>query len=219
MSKLISNMPSQLSEISFNSNDIINVKIGWDFKFSMLEFQPIIHLFYKNGNRIDLVSSKKRSTQGIKLVKYEGSCFDVEVNMKKMPAYVDSIYISLGSVDRSKNVNLLKDLYFQVSQGKSTELWSQTTLSQDSPTIILAAIEKLDQSLVNNNPKPKWTFNFLVNSIPPDLSRIESVITKSDLFHLPEISLTKWEKVKHYFINLLSNIINGLQISKNNIQP
>lgn len=207
-------MPSQLSEISFNSNDIINVKIGWDFKFNVLEFHPIVHLFYKNGNRIDLVSLKKRSTQGVKLLKFEGSSFDLEFNMKKMPAYVDSIYISLGSVDRSKNSSQLKDLYFQVSQGKASETWGQAVLTQDSPTLVLSAIEKLDQSLVNTKSKPKWTFNFLVNSIPPDLSRIESIITKSDLFHLPELVPTKWQRVRIFFINLLGQLVNAVQFPK-----
>lgn len=209
MNRLISNIPSQLSEISFNSTKVINIKIGWDFKYDMLEFHPIIHLFYKNGNRIDLVSLKKRSTQGVKLTSNEGSSFDIELDMKKLPAYVDSMYISLGSVDSSKNFSLLKDLYFQISQGPNSEIWSQSNLTSESPTMILSALEKLDQSLVKGETKPTWNFNFLVDSIPPNLERIESIITKSDLFHLPALPETRWFKMKCYFINLLSKLFNG----------
>lgn len=210
MSKVQGNLasiPSYLSGITFGSGEIINLNIGWDFEeLKWTNINPIIHLFDKNGKRLDLISLDKTSSQGIKIIDSKGSHYVIELNMNKLPNYIDSIYLSIGSINPDNKLDRLRDFYLQLNQGKESEVWGMKESTIPSSTMLVASFERMDPSF-SPESKNKWDFNFLASELPPDYTRIHSILNKKDLFELPEESPSFLEKVSHKIINFFEKLI------------
>lgn len=196
MGKDIIQTPAYLSTLQFKSNELVVLKMGWDFERDYFPVNPIIHLFDREGKRLDLVCLNKRTSQGIRILTARGSHYEVELNMKKLPSYIDSIYVSLGSEDDKQSLNGLKDIYVELDNGKEVEVWGITSnKSLYSSTALLSAIERKDLSF-DKTSSEKWNFNFVGSQLPPNYQRVHSILDKKSLFTVPTLKLKGLNKIK-----------------------
>lgn len=207
MNKSLNNTPTYLSGITFGSPNVITIRLGWDYVNDFMDVNPLIHLFDKTGKRLDIISKDKTSSQGLKITLSEGAHYEIELSIRKLPNYIDSIYLSLGSLKAKKSLGGLKDLYVELIQGEESEIWGLKDLSNNSSTMVLFAIEKKDPSLDINSIN-KWNFNFIASSVPSDYMRIYSILNKDELFEIPKEPISFLQRIYFKFINLLSKLFN-----------
>lgn len=202
MDRALSDTPMHLSSLKFDSKEVLRFNLGWDFKGDYFEVSPIIHLFDKFSRRVDIVCMDKRSSQGVKITSFKGNHYELELNMGKLPSYVDSIYFSLGSVDKDIPLKNLENLYLDIHQGEVAEVWGVQELTINSSIMSLASIEKRDMSLYPGSGD-KWNFNFINESLLSNYQRVHGILDKESLFQekMPEASFFKRLRMK--FISLI----------------
>jgi hypothetical protein len=203
----LSNVPSFLSSLTYESHEPIYISIGWDFEeLKWHQVLPIIHLFDVSGKRLDIISTEKPTSQSVKLLDNKGSHFRFQLNMTKLPSYVDSIYISLSSLSEKLSLNSLRDFYLELTQGEESEIWGFRTAHELSSSQVIASFEKIDKTI--NKKGSSWTFNYLNFSIPPSYDRIHNIVTKEELISLGEVKPSFMESFIHKIITFISKMIN-----------
>lgn len=201
MPKVISLVPPHLNSLELNTDKLTVIQLGWGFKGKWRSLKPIVHVFNKLDVRLDVLTSEKVSSQGIKVTSILDHLHEIELNMSKLPSYVNSIHFSIGSEDPSFKLRDLENIYLEITQGEEISSWrlSKDLDSYSSSLNVFNFVRK------DSN---KWFGEFLFTSLPSSYLRLIGILDRKSLYEEPEIEMSQFNKIKVNLLNRLINVFN-----------
>lgn len=191
-----------LNTTSISQDETVVFRLGWNYTRDFFLVYPVIHLFNKEGLRCDVIHGSKKTSQGIKMTNKGNSSYSIEICMKKLPSYVDSIYVSFGSGNCLNSMSELSDAYLELDLHGTYKIKELNLKSLYSTSLSIFNLEKRDESLIKVKSN-KWDLNMDLSILHKDYVALGGIIDKEDLFLKTPLDISTYSRIKLFLLNLL----------------